>query len=157
MKCSRIQINLSDYSRGLLSAEESRKIAEHLANCAECRRVLEEERRLADIFASAENREAPRDVWHLVEAGIQTDNKTGLLDRINIWLRVYRRRLAAAAAAVVVICGVSASITIHNNAAEAEKNRAREALAMMHLQIAGVDQQTSTTEAMIAELEKLAP
>lgn len=157
MKCSRIQINLSDYIRGVLSAEESRKIAEHLADCAECRRVLEEERLLADVFASAETPEYPSDIWHLVEAGIQADNKVGITERIRIWFRAYKRRLAAAAAAAAVICGVSTTISVHNAAVEAEKNRAREALAMMHLQIAGVDQQTSTTEAMIAEIEKMAP
>ncbi len=159
MKCSRIQLNLSDYSRGLLSEKEAEKVASHLAVCAECRKVFEEESRLAGLFASVGMREPLRDVWPLVEAGVRADNRSSLLDKVEVWFRIYRRRLAAAAVAVVVVCGTSVSISLHNSAvaAEAEKARAREAVAMMGLQLAGVDQQTSTTETMISVLENQVP
>ncbi|MBI2842166.1 MAG: zf-HC2 domain-containing protein [Armatimonadetes bacterium] len=101
MKCNQVQPNLLDYNLGLLSSREAGAVRAHLAGCAACQAVLEDDVRLARGLAAVPKAEPRRDVWPLIEQQIAPQPwHAGLLDSIR---GTYARRLAAAAAALAVL------------------------------------------------------
>lgn len=68
MNCEQIQPNLLDYSKRLLKGPEADEIRLHLANCAECKALLEDEADLARCLSSIPDEQPRNDVWALVRS-----------------------------------------------------------------------------------------
>lgn len=156
MKCKRAQPNLLDYSRGLLRTEEAGTIRAHLEGCAACRAALEEDARLAEKFAALPEAGPRADVWPLVHARLAVGRPR--LRVFGIVSRPYARRFVGAAAACVVL--IVAMVAVGNwRSASAEKQRIREAIALMQVQpeAAARDSTGGTTDAMMQVLEEQVP
>jgi predicted anti-sigma-YlaC factor YlaD len=70
MRCRRVQPHLLDFSTGRLEAGTAGAVQAHLERCADCRRVLRREQRMATLLGAI-TRVAPRtDAWTSVEAAI---------------------------------------------------------------------------------------
>ena len=91
--------DISAYCHGELSAEESRRFAEHIIACAKCRREFEEIKLGIKLAEQLPKLSAPESLWSGIEAhlGKQEPIKTG--GRTSLPLRY------AAVAAVLVVVG----------------------------------------------------
>jgi anti-sigma factor RsiW len=151
MKCKQAQPNLLDYSRGLLAPKEAEAVRTHLEGCSQCAAALEAEVLLAARLEATSLHGPLPDVWPLVQLGIHPSRRSaGILD---VFRPTYIRRLAAVAATVgVIIVVLFSAISWRASSAEAEKQRVREAAAMLMTQ-AAAEQGSPTAVTTDATLE----
>lgn len=157
MNCRQAQPNLFEYSQNILSSEESRAVREHLEACAECRAVLEDELRLAKSFAALPKAELRADVWPVVQSQIKPKAQpVGVFSRI---FENYARRAAIAVATAAVVAGTIFGVGSWHatTAAAAEKERVREAIAIIRVQPTTEEPAGSTTDAMLKVLNEQVP
>ena len=109
--------------------------------------------RLAGRLSAASWRAPVSDVWPLVQSGIRSTRRSvGILD---LFRRTYARRFAAAVAALGILVVVLFSV-VSWRAASAEKERVREAAAMLTAQPAAEhdDPLAATRDAVLEALER---
>lgn len=102
MRCARAREKLTEYQLGLLDEDAAREMADHLAECADCRAELEALERLDGLIAPAEQHEAPADMW----AGIQARMKPRRVPWWQAWREAPGPALAMAAAMLIAIGGL---------------------------------------------------
>ena len=92
--------DISAYCHGELSAEESRRFAEHIISCAKCRREFEEIKLGIRFAEQLPQLEAPESLWFEIEKslGAETRNSTPV--------RGWQVRVVAVAAAFIVVGGL---------------------------------------------------
>lgn len=101
MKCAEIQVNLLEYSRGLLFGSEAEAVRSHLEGCAGCRAALEAEIRLDARLSTVPMVEPRSDVWPLVQSRIVPQPWHV---QVGEFLRgTFARRLTATAVAFIVL------------------------------------------------------
>jgi hypothetical protein len=157
MKCKNLQPNLLDYSQGLLSPQQASKIRAHLLICADCKTVLDEEMALTERLCAETQPLPKRDIWDVVQARIQkSPQRRSLFDLLSVG--AYGRKFAAVAAVLtVLIIGLFAFTGYRSGVAE--KERVKEAIALMQTQPdkTTVDTSGGTTDAMIQVLQEQVP
>ena len=99
MNCEQAMIAMSAYLDGELKKEEQAELTAHLAECEDCRRLLNKLRGAEDAFCEAQA-EAPETLHESVMAQIRTEAKRKEKRPVHI--------LWAAAAAAAVIVGMLA-------------------------------------------------
>ncbi len=92
---------LLDYSKGRLTASESKKIREHLQKCAECATLLDEEIAFSNMLSSIPKQSPANDVWALVRSRIKP--RRSLSNRV---ISIFRTRIFIRAAALIA-CAAS--------------------------------------------------
>jgi len=151
MRCEQAQPNLLDYSRGLLSGRDAAEVRRHVAACAECRAVAEDEVRLASRLSALPRPQPEADVWGIVQAKVRSaPRRPSLLDVVR---RTYSRRLAAAVAAVAAVLLLAFVVVIPRQTAQPEREAVKQAIALMRIP----DQQADpvgTTDAMMEVLQR---
>ena len=108
------EIAINDYVDEALNAAERADVERHVAQCAECRALVDDLREIRRVTATLEQREPPVRAWRRIERAIQLerehrDNPAGVkgtaIARLTGWR--YSAWLAAAAAVLIVaIVGV---------------------------------------------------
>lgn len=102
MRCEQIQPSLLDYSKGLLTAPESDDVRTHIADCAECAALLEEEVAFSMRLATQPEVQPTSDVWALVRAKTRPSRVRPLAWITGISMTNARKAVAGAVAAVVL-------------------------------------------------------
>lgn len=156
MDCKQAQINLYEYSRNLLNKGEAEAVRAHLETCANCRAVLADEIMLAGKL-SALPKAAPRaDVWPAVQFKISRErHPAGVLSSL---FRSTTRKLALASATAAVMAGaLFGAISWRASAEATEKERVKEAIAIMQVQPSPEEPTGSTTDAMLQVLKEQVP
>lgn len=92
--------DISAYCHGELSAEESRRFAEHIIACAKCRREFEEIKLGIKFAEQLPQLSAPEGLWQGIERQLGTERK--LAPRKSVW----QVRVVAVAAVLVVVGGL---------------------------------------------------
>jgi hypothetical protein len=107
MKCEQIQLNLLDYSRGLLTGPEADGIRDHLRGCELCKAVLADELAFANRLTALPPQEPVNDVWALVRARTKP-RRIGMarLRGLVSGPAMVRKALALTAAAGVILGGL---------------------------------------------------
>src|SRR4051794_7060190 len=72
MKCRRIQLQLLDFSLDRLEERTASATAAHLEQCADCRRVLRREQRVAAMLGRIPPVDLRADAWPALEAALRT-------------------------------------------------------------------------------------
>src|SRR5262245_19154288 len=99
MRCRRVQLQLLDFSLGRLEDPAASAIAGHLELCADCRRVLRREQRVAAMLGAIPQVEPRQDAWSVVEAALRAPARPVRL-RLSGWQPLLWAGGLAAAAAV---------------------------------------------------------
>ena len=101
--------DLSAFSEGLLPAQESARVSEHLKGCESCGREYDEVRFGASLAAHLARTSAPEGLWSSIERRSAERTRVAWSAREQPrWLTVRRSRLAAAGAVLALGVGVVA-------------------------------------------------
>src|SRR5262245_35360633 len=71
MRCRRVQLQLLDFSLDRLEQPAASAIAAHLEQCADCRRVLRREQRVAAMLGAIPQVAPREDAWTAVEVALR--------------------------------------------------------------------------------------
>jgi hypothetical protein len=93
--------DLSAYCNGELSAEESRRVAEHLISCAPCRTQYEEVNLGVKLAQSLPVVSAPDELWETVVSQYQTQTAEVASEKRKF--RLWQPQLVAVAASLVIV------------------------------------------------------
>ena len=101
--------NLSAYGDGMLPAQESARVSEHLKQCESCAKEYDEVRFGAALASHLGRASAPEGLWSSIERGWEEQTPFSLSAKQQpFWLAIRRPRLAAAGAALALGLGVVA-------------------------------------------------
>ena len=92
--------DISAYCHGELSAEDSRRFAEHIISCAKCRREFEEIKLGIKLAEQLPQLEAPESLWTEIEKSLGSETRALPRNRVS------RFRVVAVAAMLVVVAGL---------------------------------------------------
>ncbi|MBN1901239.1 zf-HC2 domain-containing protein [Candidatus Sumerlaeota bacterium] len=94
-----------DYLLGNLSPDEKKEMEEHLASCDECRREMEKEKRLLELFQTMERKSAPVILREraLDFARKQKEKESGWKARLGAILTLPRLKIITGAAALALL------------------------------------------------------
>jgi anti-sigma factor RsiW len=95
------EIAINDYVDGALSAGERTDVERHLAQCAECRALVDDLREIRRATATLEQREPPVRAWRRIERAIQLEQEHRAAARATRSRMTDWRYLAAAAVLVI--------------------------------------------------------
>jgi predicted anti-sigma-YlaC factor YlaD len=96
MKCRRIQPQLLDFNYGRLELDAAEVVTAHLRRCADCRRVLERERRTALMLSGFATVVPRTDPWPAVAAALRGAHSPTSARYLARWRLVWAGGLAAA-------------------------------------------------------------
>jgi len=111
MLSSHINEELSAYCNGELAPAESRRVAEHLIGCNQCRAGLDQIKLGVKLAGHIPLFAAPGSLWAAVEAQLEAEpleNRTSSNTRSRPSFRFWLPRLAAVAAGLVLAIGITA-------------------------------------------------
>src|SRR6516225_5764672 len=102
--------DLSAFSDGMIPAEESARVSEHLMHCNSCGKEYEEVRFGAALASRLGRASAPDGLWSSIERRWEEERTPFSLSAKQqpFWLAIRRQRMAAAAAALALGLGVAA-------------------------------------------------
>jgi anti-sigma factor RsiW len=105
------ETTLNEFVDGALDPAAAREVEQHLASCAECRRVVDDLREITRTAASLDPRQPPARAWSRIERAIRLeahDAETRAVETTGAARRRFSRGVisALAAAAVLVIAAV---------------------------------------------------
>jgi len=147
--------SLSSYLDGDLTPAEAGRIAEHVAVCPACRRVLSQLREVRDAAGALEQLEPPERTWDAIQqrlAGRRRAERPGL--RVSRWAWLSVPVLAAAALLVAffwgrsIVSGRDAGVPIARTAAEVYEDSVE---LVCRGYVAGIDQAIRECEAALKE------
>ena len=105
MRCKSVKKMLIEYIDEDLSQEQNTSIKKHLKECPDCKKLLEDFKKIANSAGKLEKHSPPKETWSKIEARInagQNESFTPDLERRS-WLSLPGFRYAAAAAGIVLI------------------------------------------------------
>jgi len=105
MRCTSVKKMLIEYIDEDLSQEQNTSIKKHLKECPDCKKLLEDFKKIANSAGKLEKHSPPKETWSKIEARInagQNESFTPDLERRS-WLSLPGFRYAAAAAGIVLI------------------------------------------------------
>jgi hypothetical protein len=105
MRCEEIQPSLMDYSRQPQSCPDCESIRAHLDGCEDCRKLLEQEKKLVASLSALGPVGPSSDMWPVVRDHIRVKSPAWGFASWMSWS--VGRKLAAAGAAALVITGMS--------------------------------------------------
>src|SRR5262245_44842894 len=104
MSCEQTRAVAAELALGIADGEQRAQALRHLAECAECRRAVEELTAVADeLLMLAPEREPPAGFESRVLARMEPEPEPARLRRRRRWVRVLTPIGAAAAAAAVTV------------------------------------------------------
>jgi len=105
MRCTRVKKILIEYIDGNLSQKQNASIKKHLEECPDCKKLLQDFKKIANNAGKLEKHSPPKETWSKIEARInlgQNESFAPYLKRRS-WLSIPGFRYAAAAAGIVLI------------------------------------------------------
>lgn len=103
MPCKQVREKLAEYQLGALDDAKAAALAQHLAECADCRAELEALRRTAELLTPVEVASPPRDLWPGVREQLRPRRAWGW----NALAVHWQPALAGAAALLLLILGIA--------------------------------------------------
>src|SRR5438067_2403088 len=103
MRCRRVQLQLLDFSLGQLEEPAASATAAHLERCADCRRVLRREQRVASMLGTIPLVGPSGDAWPAVEAALRTAGRPSPPRLVGWRPLLWTGSLAAAAAVAAAL------------------------------------------------------
>jgi anti-sigma factor RsiW len=85
MRCAKLRKQVSSYIDDRLGRDDKEAFSSHIRNCLECRNILEEEKALHELFASAERFPAPYGFTTRVMANLTAEESSR-------WWALFARR-----------------------------------------------------------------
>ncbi len=107
MRCASVKKMLIEYIDGNLSHKQKASIKKHLEECPDCKKLLEDFKKIADNAGKLEKHSPPKETWSKIEARLnagQNESFTPDLERRK-WFSLPGFRYAAAAGIVLIIAG----------------------------------------------------
>ena len=102
MDCRRCRPLLEAYLEGELREEERLEFEKHIGGCADCRKELDEARKVMELVSSLDPLKAPRDFLQGVRAKI--DGEQSVWERFRLlWARPLRLRHSFGVLAIIVV------------------------------------------------------
>lgn len=109
MKCENVQDLIAEYRSNALEPDVVQEFESHIANCADCRRELEEFDAVVGLVDdNFTELEAPVGLWNGVYNRItEPEQKPSIIDRLTGgWIRTPARALGFGAAVLVLVAGL---------------------------------------------------
>ncbi len=108
MRCSKAKKMISDYIDNELTSQQTEVLERHLKECSECRKTLEDFRKIAERSGKLKEMSPPEWSWMRIKARIGSQSKSAQLKLQSRWgwLRAPAFRLTAAVLFVAVVAGV---------------------------------------------------
>lgn len=102
MTCEKVQPNLLDYVKGLLSGPEAEEVKTHINHCVECKVLLEEELAFSTRLSALPIEQLVSDVWEIIQE--RTKPRSAWL--AGFFATNLRKTVATTAAAVVLFAAL---------------------------------------------------
>lgn len=144
MRCDQMRIRLADYSAQRCDPSEHEQVRAHLAGCAACRGLLQEESLLLNRLASLSPVEPRRDLWQDVREAI---GETVPAHPIWVW-----RRLSLG---VATLAAAAAALTFSLAPRPPEATVARTPAALSNLAVLDPNQRWTVDDPLGQSLESL--
>jgi anti-sigma factor RsiW len=148
---------LSSFLDGDLSPAEAGRIAEHVAQCPECRRTLTDMRSIRNAARALERLEPPDRTWQAIQERVRGRRADRRVRRLPAWLWVGLPALAGAAVLLVVLwsrgsapAGKARELAGNRRALSVDK-AAADAAVEYGKYVQGIDEAIRECEAAMAE------
>ena len=105
MRCPSVKKMLIEYIDGNLSQKQNASIKKHLEECPDCKKLLQDFKKIANNAGKLEKHSPPKETWNKIEARINLGQNESFAPELKrrSWLSIPGFRYAAAAAGIVLI------------------------------------------------------